>query len=142
MNKKNIRKRSSFEELEMNDEQESSKLIKNIHQKIDSSAALNGGFDRLLYKIDGIEKSQTQIVQKVDKIHEAIYHPDDGLFSRIATNKANQAESLNKLEQQIDEISYWKSHVSKAEEELENREQLTQHVTGFSTERVYQIKKG
>ena len=29
-----------------------------------------------------------------------------------------------------------------AEEELENREQLTQHVTGLPTERVYQIKKG
>jgi len=29
-----------------------------------------------------------------------------------------------------------------AEEELENREQLTQHVAGLPTERVYQIKKG
>ena len=29
-----------------------------------------------------------------------------------------------------------------AEEELQNREQLTQHVTGLPTERVYEIKKG
>jgi len=29
-----------------------------------------------------------------------------------------------------------------AEEELQNREQLTQHVTRLPTERVYQIKKG
>ena len=29
-----------------------------------------------------------------------------------------------------------------AEEELQNREQLTQHITGLPTERVYEIKKG
>ncbi len=29
-----------------------------------------------------------------------------------------------------------------AEEELKNREQLTHHITGLSTQRVYQIKKG
>ena len=110
MNKKTFHKRI-VEEDEYDDDSEdqnSRNLLKNIHNKIDKSAALNGGFDRLLFKIDGIEKSQIQIVEKVDKIHEAIYNPDDGLFSRIAANKAGQIEAVTKIEKQLIEFSSWK----------------------------------
>ena len=121
MNKKNIHRQKLTESVpEEYPESEFSKLLTYIHKKIDNSAALNGGFDRLLYKIDGIEKSQNQISQKVDKIHEAIYHPDDGIFSRIATNKASQLESLGKVEQQIEDISYWKSKMEKFDEQFES----------------------
>lgn len=85
---------------------DSNRLLHNIHQKLDSAAALNGGFDRLLYKIDAIETSQNQIVSKVDKIHDAIYDPDEGLFSRIAAQKAS-----------IIEISTWKQNLSEEGEQ-------------------------
>jgi len=107
MNKKNIRRQ--LIEVDESDVNESSvRLLHNIHKKLDDSPALNGGFDRLLYKIDGIEKSQVQIVEKVDMIHEAIYHPDDGLFARIAANKAIQVESTNRVEKHVDELIVWK----------------------------------
>ena len=100
-------------------EESSSRLLQGIHHKLDNSPALNGGFDRLLYKIDGIEKSQGQIVEKVDTIHAAIYHPDDGLFARIAANKVLQADSTNKIAQQVDLFDNWKNRIDSAEEACE-----------------------
>lgn len=87
---------------------EHKELLNTIHNKLDSSAVLNGGFDRLIYTIEGMERNQNQIVDKVEKIHEAIYHPDDGLFSRIASNKSSQNESFSKVENQISQIIDWK----------------------------------
>ena len=70
MNKKFNRKQTHFDDDVDSVDQN---LLHNIHHKLDNSPALNGGFDRLLYKIDGIEKSQVQIVEKVDKIYKELY---------------------------------------------------------------------
>ncbi len=58
-------------------------ILRLLQQKILNSAALNGGFDTLLVKIDKLEESQVGTGKKVDSIHEAIYHPDEGLFARV-----------------------------------------------------------
>lgn len=122
MNKKNIQRRG----FERDENEESSSLLQTIQKKLDSSAALNGGFDRLLYKIDGIEQSQNQIVEKVDKIHEAIYHPDDGLFARISANKTSQIESISNVEKKVVEIDSWKQQVSKDGENCEKENDVLQ----------------
>lgn len=72
-----------------------------LQQKVSNSAALNGGFDRLLFKIDKIEENQVLMGVKVDSIHEAIYHPDDGLFARVkiveqAKEKLDDVKQLEK----------------------------------------------
>jgi len=118
MNKKNNHRQHIDEDVEDRDER-SVRLLRTINDKLDNSPALNGGFDRLLFKIDGIEKSQGQIVEKVDKIHEAIYHPDDGLFARIAANKASQTESINRVEKQVDDLTEWKTETKAADEKIE-----------------------
>lgn len=131
MNKKNNRQqtiisgrpRDSYDDVD-DAVAHSKNLLHNIHKKLDNSAALNGGFDRLLYKIDSIENAQIQIVDKVDKIHEAIYNPDDGLFSRIAANKASQIESVTAIQKQISDLSTWQK---KVEEEGEDCEEKTGH---------------
>ena len=132
MDKKYIRKKrstlhSTQDEDEVEEAQASNRMLKTIHQKLDNSPALNGGFDILLYKIDGIEKSQGQIVEKVDKIHEAIYHPDEGLFARIAPNKASQIESLSKVEKDIIEIETWKNQREEDGEDCEKENDEFQH---------------
>jgi hypothetical protein len=126
MNKKNNRRQTTVvskpnQSYADDNEVESKNLLHNIHRKLDSSAALNGGFDRLLYKIDSIENSQNQIVGKVNKIHEAIYDPDDGLFSRIAANKAASAESISEVQKQIVEISSWQKHADQTGIECEEK---------------------
>lgn len=128
MNKKNVRKKifETEEDDVLENDPRSSKILQNIHKKLDTSAALNGGFDRLLYKIDGIEQSQSQIVEKVDKIHEAIYNPDDGLFARISANKASQIESISSVEKKVVEIDTWKQQVSKNGETCEKETDVLQ----------------
>lgn len=120
MNKKINRQRFLSHDSQKHDNDENSvQLLHTIHKKLDNSPALNGGFDRLLYKIDGIEKSQVQIVEKVDKIHDAIYNPDDGLFARIAMTKAAHTESTNRVEKQIEDLTTWKLEAENADEDCE-----------------------
>ena len=85
-------------------------LIDDMHKKIASAAALNGGFDTLLHKIDKIEQSQGQLVTKVDKIHEAIYDPNDGIFSKLAESKLENTQKFSDVEQKLCDISSWKNY--------------------------------
>ncbi len=59
------------------------RVLKDLRAKVMKSPALNGGFDTLMLKIEGIEKGQDHLVDRVDSIHEAVYNPDTGLFSRL-----------------------------------------------------------
>lgn len=156
MNKKNNRRQTTTVISKPNqsyndDEVESKNLLHNIHQKLDNSAALNGGFDRLLYKIDSIENSQNQIVGKVNKIHEAIYDPDDGLFSRIAANKASNAESISEIQKQMVEINSWQKHADQTgvdceektdefESKIQKLENIVQNVESFQRVSMSVIK--
>ena len=70
-----------------------------INKKLNTSAALNGGFDTLLYKIDKIEQSQGQLVSKVDKIHDAIYDPSEGIFSKLSEYKLENTNTVNEIVQ-------------------------------------------
>lgn len=79
-----------------------------IQKKLASSSALNGGFDTLLFKIDKIEQSQGQLVNKVDKIHEAIYDPTDGIFSRLSEYKLESTNKINEVSQNLTEIQVWR----------------------------------
>jgi hypothetical protein len=120
MNKKTVRQTQKFIPDDGEDPIISQRLLQNIQQKLERSAALNGGFDKLLYKIDSIENNQNIIANKVDKIHDAIYDPDDGLFARITINKVDQNASISEVEKQVVEISSWKEQKEKLFEQNEN----------------------
>lgn len=79
-----------------------------INKKLNSSAALNGGFDTLLYKIDKIEQSQGQLVSKVDKIHDAIYDPSEGIFSKLGEYKLENSNKVNEVVQDVAELQIWR----------------------------------
>ena len=99
--------------------------IEDIHTKIVNSSALNGGFDTLLFKIDKIEQSQGQLVAKVDKIHDAIYSPKDGLFSQISEHKLESTVKLNEINPSIAEVNTWKKyHEEDRQEDDENAKEL------------------
>lgn len=95
-------------------------VLDDIQKKISSSSALNGGFDTLLYKIDKIEQSQGQLVSKVDKIHDAIYDPQEGIFSKLNEYKLENTNKINDINQSITEFKIWKDYKSK--EELKEEE--------------------
>lgn len=90
-------------------------VLDDIQKKLSNSSALNGGFDTLLYKIDKIEQSQGQLVAKVDKIHDAIYDPQDGIFSKLSEYKLENNVELNKVTQELVELQIWKEQKNKEE---------------------------
>lgn len=105
-------------------------MLDGIQKKLQNSAALNGGFDTLLHKIDRIEQSQGQIVAKVEKIHDAIYDPADGIFSKMSQTKLENTQQLNNLENRITSLSEWRMQSEKVEEkQLESVEQFTAKLT-------------
>lgn len=89
-------------------------VLNDVQQKVNNSPALNGGFDTLLYKIENIEGNQEKIVNRVDEIHDAIYAPDDGLFSRIASIKSNATEDRQEIEKKLIEFTSWKDQTDKS----------------------------
>ena len=109
-------------------------LLDDIHKKIISSAALNGGFDVLMFKIEKIEQNQEQLVDKVDKIHDAIYDPSDGIFSKISESNAQNLQKINETDQKLIEISEWKKQREKVSEKSEIEIEET-------TEKVQTIQK-
>lgn len=66
-------------------------LLELIVQKFNDSRALNGGFDKLCLMIEHVQAEQDKNSGKLDKVSDALYDPDHGLFARV-----------KKLEQKID----------------------------------------
>lgn len=112
---------SSFSQKKAKDD-----AIEEIHKKIANSSALNGGFETLLFKIDKIEQSQGQLVNKVDKIHDAIYDPNEGMYSKIMEHKLESSEKFGELAKGMTEINAWKVHKESEEETFEQSIQRLQ----------------
>lgn len=111
MKKRNVSKSGSPSSRNI----EKSIALDEINKKLNSSAALNGGFDTLLYKIDKIEQSQGQLVSKVDKIHDAIYDPSEGIFSKLGEYKLENTNTVNEVVQDVAELQIWRSMKDKEE---------------------------
>lgn len=58
-------------------------LVESIANKMNSSPALNGGFDKMLVMVEHIQEKQEETGEKVNKIHEGLYNPDTGLYARV-----------------------------------------------------------
>lgn len=90
MNKKTSRPRS----------EKSSKTTQDLLVEMMKKPALNGGFNTLMTEVQYIKEAQGNMSDKIDGIHEAIYDPDNGLFSRLK----DVEKSVQDVEQ-IDELS-------------------------------------
>lgn len=93
-----------------------SQTLDEINRKIMSSAALNGGFDTLLHKIDKIEQGQGNLLATLDKIHDSIYDPKEGVFSKLSEFKLENANKLNEINSSVSELKYWKDAREKDEQ--------------------------
>lgn len=113
----------------------SDELLDLIQKKLQNSAALNGGFDTLLHKIDKIEQSQGQIVSQVEKIHEAIYDPNDGIFSKMSQTKLDSTQQFNNIENKITSLTEWRKQTEKIDEkQVESVEQFSTKLVNISTD--------
>lgn len=87
-------------------------MLQQLHQKVLASPVLNGGFDTMMVKVDKIEENQKAMGEKVDSIHEAVYHPDEGLFARVkdVEHVKEKVAAIEKLEKDLTHIQHQREH--------------------------------
>ena len=99
--------------------------LTDIRQKLMNANALNGGFDRLLFQIDRIEEGQTHLSKKVDKIHDAIYDPSEGIFARLNADKSLLSSQLSTVSRDVESMQSWREKKDKVEEECKTSHDVT-----------------
>ncbi len=71
------------------------KFLVKLEEKLEAPA-LNGGFDLLFQKVDNIEKN-------VDKLNEAVFNPQTGLFVRVQSEKVETAHDVEDIVKRVSE---------------------------------------
>ena len=101
------------------DEQEEILQIVRLLQK---SPAMNGEFIKLTESVEHIKSTQNRVCtdvnivivkqqearEKLDDMHEALYHPDTGIYKRINDSSAvdhNQQEHIGRIEKAQDDFN-------------------------------------
>lgn len=103
-------------QTDLDREEELRGLVYSVLNKIRQAPALNGGFAKLQEEISEVKEYQirnvvgmeylrtvvTQTQKKVEDIHETMYNPNNGLFTRVITlahDVEDAAKSLSKQEE-------------------------------------------
>lgn len=69
------------------------KFLAKLEEKLDAPV-LNGGFDLLFQKVDNIEKN-------VDKLNEAVFNPQTGLFVRVQSEKVETDHDVENIVKRV-----------------------------------------
>lgn len=81
-------------------------LLGEIQSKLTSSIIMNGGFERLMEKVNKIESTQDKIILEVNQLKDIVYEPNQGIFSRIKEVEIETTEKIHKLEKESYELKY------------------------------------
>lgn len=133
----------------MSDKEEQLKeMIERIHKKIDSSHALNGGFDKLMIIVGNIKDKQDETCEKVDEISRGLHQPDTGLYARVKTieDSTKNLKEMYKDHVDSDEKNLGEINESLKEIKNQNKEEgrITEklkEVTGKDLEKLSSIIK-
>lgn len=86
-------------------------LLTDIQSKLSSSNVMNGGFERLMEKINKIESTQEKIIIDVNQLKEIVYEPEQGIFSKIKDCEIDLNEKIHKIEKEAYELKFENSHI-------------------------------
>lgn len=92
-------------------EQEMSRLVGEIHNKLDS-VIFNGGFETLVQEVQNIERAQSKMLAKIEELHQVVYEPDDGLFARVKKVENFNMQELKPIQNEIQNITIWKNQLN------------------------------
>lgn len=106
-------------------------MLSQVQNKVVNAAALNGGFDKLISKVESIGNAQSQIVDRVDSIHNAIFDQNDGLFSLMHQSRLSRAQEKAEIDIQIANLDNWR----------ENQQKNTDHVVKESEQINVMLQK-
>lgn len=79
-------------------------LLELLVKKIEKSSALNGGFDKLCVMVEHIQAEQEKSGQKLDRVSDALYDPNVGLFSRVKGIESKLDTNIKDLDKKCDEL--------------------------------------
>lgn len=79
-------------------EEKFSRLLNQLDRKLSEKSSLENKFDVLMYKVEKIEESQDKIIDQLSGLHDAVYDPDKGLFSRIKEVQQENNKELSIIE--------------------------------------------
>ena len=65
-------------------------------------AEMNGKFDQMIQSIDTVKDKQEEMADDIAKIKEAIYNPEQGLFSRIREVELWRDSFLHTFEERVE----------------------------------------
>jgi vacuolar-type H+-ATPase subunit I/STV1 len=86
-------------------------LLEILVKKVSDSSALNGGFEKLCVMIEHVQEEQTKSGVKLDKVSEALYDPNTGLFSRVKAIESKLDTNIKDLDKKCDELPTVKEEV-------------------------------
>jgi uncharacterized protein YaaN involved in tellurite resistance len=126
-------------------------IVESIATKINNSPVLNGGFDKMMVIVEHIQEKQQETGAKVDKIHEGLYSPDDGLYARVrmvenvtADFAKKHAEHITNDEKNMKEISENLKKLATVDEELVKKVETTtklKKIAGDDLEKLESVIK-
>lgn len=115
-------------------------MMRAIHKKIVSSSALNGGFEALKSQINNMEDNLSKVTDKVDDVHSALYHPDEGLYARVKKVDSSRMAEYDKLAQQLRGFDDWKREDDQEDEKFDKRIKELEKVIADHTRITSKIK--
>ena len=86
-------------------------LLEILVKKVSDSSALNGGFEKLCVMIEHVQEEQTKSGQKLDRVSDALYDPNVGLFSRVKAIESKIDHNIKELDEKCDGLPVVKAEI-------------------------------
>ena len=99
--------------------------LERVENKVVNSAAMNGGFDKLMSEVEHIKTAQVEVLDAVKGVKKSLYEPDSGLYSRVKeleTESDRRLEFIQESKPALEfskELQVWKKHADKELEQFE-----------------------
>ena len=146
-------KKDSEQKLEQN-VNELELLIKKISAKVETASVLNGGFDEIRDELKEIKWSQLKVMADLNRVHEdipeikkevssikeAIYDPDNGLYSRIKESNADSKRREDMLKDVSQRTSLIAKKLDSMEEKMSPIEDTTKKLKKIAGEDLEELK--
>lgn len=107
-------------------------LLELLVKKVSDSSALNGGFEKLCVMIEHIQEEQAKSGQKLDRVSDALYDPNVGLFSRVKAIESKLDTNIKDLDKKCDELPTVKEEV----EDLKKFQTAIESIAGKQLEEL------
>ena len=112
-------------------------LLETLIKKMGESSALNGGFDKLCIMIEHVQEKQEESSKKLDKVSEALYDPNSGLFSRVKAIETKLDTNIEELEKKVRVVPDVKSELH----DLKKFQESIENVVGKQLEELHNLVK-